>query len=183
MLSFTRIAPRVIPRRPPINFTPLQIRHPFRLVILTLKWVAFAHLFWEYGYCMAPASGPSMLPTFEVLGEWLIVDKTHRLGRRLSVGDMVSYNIPTNTEQGVKRVIGLPGDYVLMGTPGVGPGNMIQVPEGHCWLVGDNIPASRDSRQLGPIPLALVRGKVVASYRPSDHAFRWFSNPLKDGIE
>lgn len=132
---------------------------------------------------MAPASGPSMLPTFEILGEWLIVDKTHRLGRNLSVGDMVSYNIPDNRENGVKRVIGLPGDYVLMGTPGITAGNIIQVPEGHCWLVGDNLPASRDSRLLGPIPLALVKGKVVASVRPYDHTYRWFSNPMKDGIE
>lgn len=87
---------------------------------------------------MAPASGPSMLPTFEVLGEWLLVSKLHRFGRGVSVGDVVAYNIPINEEVGVKRVLGLEGDYVLMDTPpdelgvggaagGAGGGSMIQV--------------------------------------------------------
>lgn len=38
-----------------------------------------------------------------------------------------------------------------------------QVPQGHCFLAGDNQAASNDSRLYGPIPLALVTGKV--SYR------------------
>jgi hypothetical protein len=39
---------------------------------------------------------------------------------------------------------------------------LVQVPKGHCYIVGDNLPWSRDSRDFGPIPLALIRGKVVA---------------------
>lgn len=34
------------------------------------------------------------------------------------------------------------------------------VPEGHVWLEGDNPPNSSDSRSYGPIPLAMVRGRV-----------------------
>jgi inner membrane protease subunit 1 len=90
----------------------------------TLKFIAFAHLIWEYGISMSPASGPSMLPTFEVLGEWLLVSKLHRFGRGITVGDVVAYNIPINEEVGVTRVLGLPGDYVLMDTPGEGGGVM-----------------------------------------------------------
>ncbi len=37
----------------------------------------------------------------------------------------------------------------------------LQVPKGHVWLQGDNIILSRDSREYGPIPLALVKGRVV----------------------
>ncbi|SPQ21721.1 8809ce9e-b63d-4b69-a151-6fd5dd5a8c89 [Thermothielavioides terrestris] len=160
------------------------MRHPFRVVVNTIKFVAFAHLLWEYGISMAPASGPSMLPTFEVLGEWLLVSKLHRFGRGISVGDVVAYNIPINEEVGVKRVLGLPGDYVLMDTPGDGGagsgtgGSMIQVPQGHCWIVGDNLVASRDSRYFGPVPLALIRGKVIATVRPFSE-FRWITNPLR----
>ena len=40
-----------------------------------------------------------------------------------------------------------------------------QVPEGHIWLEGDNLPWSRDSREFGPVPLALVIGKVIATIR------------------
>ncbi|KXX81755.1 Mitochondrial inner membrane protease subunit 1 [Madurella mycetomatis] len=159
---------------------PSWIGHPLRLAVSTLKFVAFAHLLWEYGLSMAPASGPSMLPTFQVLGEWLLVSKLHRLGRGISVGDVVAYNIPINDEVGVKRVLGLPGDYVLMDTPenATGTGSMIQVPQGHCWIVGDNLIASRDSRYFGPVPLALIRGKVIATIRPFSE-FRWITNPLQ----
>lgn len=41
-----------------------------------------------------------------------------------------------------------------------------QIPEGHCWIVGDNLPASRDSRQFGPLPLALVQGKIIGKILP-----------------
>ena len=100
------------------------------MLVSTLKFVAFAHLVWDRGVSMAPATGPSMLPTFEVLGEWLVVSKRERFGRGLAVGDVVAYSIPINDEVGVKRVLGLPGDYVLMDTPdgaGGGTGSMIQV--------------------------------------------------------
>ncbi|KAL2135071.1 hypothetical protein VTI74DRAFT_9887 [Chaetomium olivicolor] len=162
---------------------PSWIGHPLRVVVNTLKFVAFAHLLWEYGISMAPASGPSMLPTFEVLGEWLLVSKLHRFGRGITIGDVVAYNIPINEEVGVKRVLGLPGDYVLMDNPGEGgSGSMIQVPKGHCWIVGDNLVASRDSRYFGPVPLALIRGKVIATVRPFSE-FKWITNPLKKAEE
>jgi hypothetical protein len=52
----------------------------------------------------------------------------------VGVGDLVSFRIPSQEGQmGVKRIIGMPGDYVLMGTPGErGQDKMIQVrgPEG-----------------------------------------------------
>lgn len=37
---------------------------------------------------------------------------------------------------------------------------MIQVPQGHVWVEGDNLSHSRDSRYLGPIPMGLIRGRV-----------------------
>ena len=43
---------------------------------------------------------------------------------------------------------------------------ILQVPAGHIWIQGDNLPASLDSRQYGPVPLALVRGRVVAQLYP-----------------
>lgn len=53
-----------------------------------------------------------------------------------------------------------------------------QVPEGHCWIVGDNLPASRDSRSFGPLPLALVQGKVVAKILPWKERM-WFTSGLQ----
>ncbi len=102
--------------------------HPFLWLRGTVKTVAAAHLFWAYGYAMGPASGPSMLPTIESWGEWLLVSKRHRHGRHLRVGDLVVYTVPIYPDtEGVKRVLGLPGDYVLMNSPDSDGDVMIQV--------------------------------------------------------
>ena len=58
---------------------------------------------------------------------------------------------------------------------------MIQVPEGHCWLLGDNLGESRDSRTYGPMPLALIKGKVVARVLPLGQ-MKWIGNNL-DKVE
>ena len=52
-----------------------------------------------------------------------------------------------------------------------------KVPEGHCWLAGDNIPDSRDSRDYGPVPLALIKGKVLGVILPIRER-RWIENSL-----
>jgi len=120
-----------------------------------------------------------MLPTIEVRGDWIVLDRSARNGRGVEVGDIVSFK--SLSEPGVrmmKRVIGMPGDFVMRDTPGSGSNAMFQVPAGHCWVVGDNMSSSRDSRTLGPVPLALVRGKAVAKIWPWSER-KWFENPLK----
>ncbi|OHE96754.1 hypothetical protein CORC01_07900 [Colletotrichum orchidophilum] len=135
---------------------------PIRLALNVGKTLALSHVMMEYGWFMGPASGPSMLPTLEVAGESILVDHRSRCGRNVHVGDLVLFKIPIFPESdGIKRVMGMPGDYVLLGSPDAKTPKMIQVPQGHCWVVGDNLEASRDSRLYGPVPLALIRGKAV----------------------
>uniref|UniRef100_A0A0B7K2T9 Peptidase S26 domain-containing protein n=1 Tax=Bionectria ochroleuca TaxID=29856 RepID=A0A0B7K2T9_BIOOC len=142
--------------------------HPIRLTISTIKLVCTWHIITSHVFQVSPAQGPSMLPTFSVKGDWL------------RVGDLVLYRIPvSDNANGIKRLIGLPGDYVSMNTPGSpGEERMIQVPEGHCWIVGDNLTVSRDSRSFGPVPLALIKGKVLAKVLPWAER-GWFHNPLE----
>ncbi|KAK2002032.1 LexA/Signal peptidase [Colletotrichum falcatum] len=154
--------------------------HPFRLALNVGKTMAFAHVFWDYYYACGPASGPSMLPTFEIAGEYLVSAKGYRYGRNVVVGDLVSYKIPIFPKAtGVKRVVGMPGDFVLFNSPDSQKKKMVQVPQGHCWLVGDNLEASRDSRMYGPVPLALIGGKVVAKALPLS-GNKWLQNGLRD---
>ncbi|KAF3359815.1 hypothetical protein VdG1_05024 [Verticillium dahliae VDG1] len=126
-----------------------------------------------------------MLPTFSIFGDHFLISHHHRRGRGIRVGDLVEYSIPIfRNSRGIKRVIGMPGDYILMHTPGapVAEGAepyMMQVPEGHCWIVGDNLPSSRDSRTFGPLPLASIHGKVIAKVLPLKEA-EWIENPLDE---
>ncbi|KXL43301.1 hypothetical protein M433DRAFT_53286, partial [Acidomyces richmondensis BFW] len=129
----------------------------------------FAHIFMTYFYCLELTDGISMNPTLRSADDWVLISKYYRHGREIGVGDVISFRHPVNTGgYAAKRVLGMPGDFVLLDvvTPdneGTAEGNqrMLQVPEGHCWVVGDNLPWSRDSRLYGPVPLALVTGKVI----------------------
>ncbi|KAK2759664.1 mitochondrial inner membrane protease subunit [Colletotrichum kahawae] len=156
------------------------VGHPVRLVLAAGKTMAAAHVFTSYCFEWGPAAGPSMLPTFDIAGDHIIVDKRYRYGRNVVVGDLVHYRIPIfQRAEGIKRVIGMPGDYVLVGSPDAYPQKMMQVPQGHCWIVGDNLELSRDSRMFGPVPLALIKGKVIARHLPWDTR-KVFHNGLVD---
>ncbi|KAI9898744.1 hypothetical protein N3K66_007104 [Trichothecium roseum] len=89
------------------------------------------HLIQTHAFQIAPASGPSMLPTFTVAGEYVLTDATHARNRRsqLRPGDLVTYRIPIfRRDLGMKRLVGLEGDYVSIGTVGEkGEDMMIQL--------------------------------------------------------
>ena len=46
-----------------------------------------------------------------------------------------------------------------------GEGRFVKVPKGHVWLTGDNMSNSTDSRTYGPVPHALIKGKVFVRVR------------------
>ncbi|KAM3416470.1 hypothetical protein BST61_g8065 [Cercospora zeina] len=104
-----------------------------------------------------------MLPTINFERNWVCISKYYRRGRGIRIGDLVSFAIPVKDAYAIKRVVGLPGDFVLMNTPGKSD-VMIQVPEGHCWVAGDNVAYSSDSRHYGPVPMALINGKVILKF-------------------
>lgn len=82
-------------------------------------------------------------------------------GTNVVRGDIVAVQSPEATPSVlIKRVVGLPGDVIKL-RHGEG---MHYVPEGHCWLQGDNKATSRDSDAFGPVPLALVLGKATKRF-------------------
>jgi len=104
------------------------VGHPFRVFVAVLKTYFVAHLIIEFGVIPVPTRGASMLPTLEVLGDWVILSKQFRRGRGIEVGDIVSFDsVAEPGERAMKRVIGLQGDYVLRNTPGTNSNEMIQV--------------------------------------------------------
>ncbi|KAI9051344.1 hypothetical protein LZ554_004391 [Drepanopeziza brunnea f. sp. 'monogermtubi'] len=162
--------------------------HPFRVATAALKTVFLAHVYYEYGIYPAPTKGASMVPTFSVIDDHVLIDRSYRRGRNLQVGDVISFDSVVGPgERVIKRVVGLAGDYVVRGTPSplgnnideaTGSMAMIQVPQGHCWVVGDNLPYSRDSRHFGPLPMALIKGKVIAKVWPWEER-SWIVNGME----
>jgi inner membrane protease subunit 1 len=68
-----------------------------------------------------------MLPTLYFEGDWVLINKLCRRGRGIRVGDVVSARNPLKPEEMViKRVIGMPGDFVLADSVETS-GRMIQV--------------------------------------------------------
>jgi len=66
------------------------------------------------------------------------------------------------TKHIIKRVRGLEGDRI----PLEFRHRHKFVPSGQTWLEGDNTDNSWDSRTFGPVPLGLVKGRVIARVWP-----------------
>ncbi|KAK7380282.1 hypothetical protein VNO78_32790 [Psophocarpus tetragonolobus] len=116
---------------------------------------------------VVPVRGGSMSPTFNPkTGSWMeetfddhvLVEKFCLGNYKFSRGDVVVFRSPLNhKETMIKRIAGLPGEWI--GTEH--NNDVIQIPSGHCWVEGDNTASSMDSKSFGPIPLALIRGRVT----------------------
>ena len=128
--------------------------------------------------------GPSMFPTLEN-AQFVLVNKLAYVASDPGRGDVVVFRSPRNpSEDLVKRVVGLPtetvqirdGVIVVNGqdldesgyfdastAPDMDPRS---VPAGTYFVLGDNRSKSRDSRVIGPIPLASIVGQVWLVYWP-----------------
>ncbi|XP_012087879.1 mitochondrial inner membrane protease subunit 2 isoform X2 [Jatropha curcas] len=97
---------------------------------------------------IVPVRGNSMSPTLN--------PGTSTFWGSLTVASLCSS--PNNhKEKLVKRIIGLPGEWI--GT--IHSNDVVKIPEGHCWVEGDNWHCSADSKSFGPIPLGLINGRVT----------------------
>jgi inner membrane protease subunit 1 len=75
-------------------------------------------LFWEHIATVQLSEGPSMYPTFNPRGDWLLISRLHSNGKGIQIGDVVRFNHPTFLGvHGAKRVLGMPGDFVCRDQP------------------------------------------------------------------
>ncbi|KAM0805010.1 peptidase S24/S26A/S26B/S26C [Usnea florida] len=150
-----------------------------RLTFDAANILLIGHFLTTHVGSFALTAGPSMLPTINAQGVRVYIDRTYRRGRGIQLGDVVDFHHPmVPGVSAIKRVMGMPGDFVVKDGGEGSDKMMIQVPDGHCWLLGDNLLWSRDSRVYGPIPLALIQGKVIARVSPWSER-GWIKNGLQ----
>ncbi|TMW69396.1 hypothetical protein Poli38472_001552 [Pythium oligandrum] len=112
--------------------------------------------------------GPSMLPTFNRDGDIVLVDKITPRLRTYERGEVVIAKSVSNPRHTVcKRIIAKEGDTVCV-RPRSSSSEVEfhKIPKGHVWLEGDNKHDSHDSRYYGPVPYALLQGRVVMRIWP-----------------
>ena len=90
--------------------------------------------------------------------------------------DVVAFSSPTRPSSCVARLKHFDGEMAKFNYGGTAFGRLVAVPPGRCWLETDEArsPETHDSRAFGPIPMALLEGKVVAVVWPPSRA-RWVS--------
>ncbi|CEP03326.1 Mitochondrial inner membrane protease subunit [Plasmodiophora brassicae] len=119
---------------------------------------------------LSASSGPSMLPTLNLRGDVVLCDALSPKFGRLRKGDIVVCGSPRSMDKIiVKRIVGMPGEtvsYTRRGGFWEGAPVTVHVPPGHIFLQGDNPADSVDSRDYGPVPLALVKGRVMFKLWP-----------------
>ena len=143
--------------------------------------------------------GRSMEPRFET-NDYLLVDKVSYHFSSPQRGDIIVFKYPNDvTVDYVKRIIGLPGDTVTIEDGAVKIANsahpngyvldesaylnsdvkttlptasrsVFTVPPGYYFVLGDNRPASSDSREWGLLPQADIIGRVILQAFPLQHA-------------
>jgi len=126
--------------------------------------------------------GASMEPTL-VSGEYVIVSKlSYRLGSPQR-GDIIVFHFPRDPkEEYIKRIIGLPGDEIVVENGTVYVNEQLldedylkvkvnytgtwKVPAGQLFVLGDNRNNSSDSHDWGTVPMDYVVGKAILVYWP-----------------
>jgi len=126
--------------------------------------------------------GFSMLPTLHD-GEFVLVNKlAYRIGSPTRGDIIVFQSITVKDLDLIKRVIGLPGDHIVIGGGKVSVnGQMLtepyiaaapnysgdwNVPNGYLFVLGDNRNDSSDSHAWGFLPIQNVVGKALLIYWP-----------------
>jgi signal peptidase I len=155
-----------------------------------LETVVLAVVIWvvvNFATARFIVEGSSMEPNFHT-GQMLIVSRlAYTLGASPQRGDVIVFQYPGNlTDDYIKRIIGLPGDTVVVGGGRVtvngvqltepyisssdlgfeGRPGRWEVPAGSYFVMGDNRGHSSDSRTWGLLPIKDIIGKAWVSYWP-----------------
>ncbi|MBA2679305.1 MAG: signal peptidase I [Ktedonobacteraceae bacterium] len=157
--------------------------HLARDIIETLALVLLLFLVIHFAIQNYHVQNISMQPTLNDT-EFVLVNKMAYLFHAPERGDIIVFHAPPNTAQDfIKRIIGIPGDTVTVDSSHVWVNGVLLKepyisssfsPIANTWkmgkdqyfVMGDNRPASDDSRSWGLVPKSFIVGKAVMVYWP-----------------
>lgn len=170
---------------PPVQETQKrrsQLYRAVRDVVETLLLAALMFALINFLTARIRVEGTSMEPSLHSGGYILVNRLAYWLGEP-AVGDVIVFHYPRDPEQEyIKRVIGLPGDNVVISAGQVQVNGQVleepyimeppdyeiawKVPAEHLFVLGDNRNSSSDSHQWGPVPQKNVVGQALLVYWP-----------------
>lgn len=150
-------------------------------------WLTFAGSLLALGglqHCLTECRGPSMAPTLASFGDLVLWDpwlyrligafgSGDRSHARFTRGQVVRAQVDGGKAV-LKRIAALGGDRVFCRDRDFRP-VIVDVPQDHVFLLGDNPMLSRDSRDYGPVHVDQMMGPAIAVISPWNRR-RW----LKD---
>ena len=158
--------------------------HLAREIVETIALTLIIFLVIRFAIQSYRVEGVSMLPGLHD-NEYVLVNKIAYLFHAPERGDVIVFHFPLDTSKDfIKRVIGLPGDTIIYDSTTVRVDGVVlkesyvsqpaNPPPPHPWIVpansyfvmGDNRPASDDSRDWGYVPRSDIVGKAVMVYWP-----------------
>jgi len=162
----------------------LKRSHLAREIVETIALTLIIFLVIRFAIQSYRVEGVSMLPGLHD-NEYVLVNKIAYLFHAPERGDVIVFHFPLDTSKDfIKRVIGLPGDTIIYDSTMVRVNGVVlkepydsqpaNPPPPHPWIVpansyfvmGDNRPASDDSRDWGYVPRSDIVGKAVMVYWP-----------------
>lgn len=180
----------LIPVQPAITEVPTRgrvqslLRSWTRDLLISLAISGFIILFL---YQPVKVEGTSMLPGLEDQ-ERIFINKFVYRFESVARGDVVVFRYPRDPAKSyIKRVIGVPGDHILIDrgrvyvngrrlTENYVPRDFIDgrsypetiVPGQSYYVLGDHRSMSNDSREFGPVDQSYIYGKAVFVYWPME---------------
>lgn len=158
-------------------------------IIRDLTIIASAALFIRHFVQVSKVSGNSMFPELHSQDR-LLIDKTAYVHSDPKAGDVVVFSEPNGDKMLIKRIIGVPGDHIVIRNgevringvvgnddytaDGATDGNVdLIVPQGRYFILGDNRLHSKDSRapMVGCVPKESIMGKVNIRIYPPGRVF------------
>lgn len=140
--------------------------------------------------------GTSMEPGLHN-SQYVLVNKLAYLFHAPERGDVIVFHFPRDTNEDlIKRVIGVPGDVIVIDSKTVRvngvllnepyimapfnpAGTKLVVPPNAYFVMGDNRPVSDDSRDWGFVPKNYIVGKAVFVYWPLNN---WHFLPTYESV-